>query len=183
VSGNFWANKLGSQTPVGAPVQPQQHPAYQTPPQYQPQQSGEWWLARPTNVPDTTTERLSNYVPGRDGPAIEELARMDASTLSGDALELIAAYKLKTNHKYDNSCPHCGAANGLMQASRNTIPRCVECGYAERQLHGDLQPLTKLRPGNNVSHARDFTGSSFNGEGFSHHSQAAYRSELGGPAR
>lgn len=181
---NFWANKLQSGAPIGAPVQPQQHPGYQqTPPQYQPQQQGEWWLARPTQAQTPTYEKLNSYVPGRDGPAIEELARMDASTLSGEALELIAAFKLKTNSKYDNGCPHCGAENGLMQATRSTVPRCVECGYAERQMHADLQPLTKLRPATDTVHARDFSGSSLQSEGFAHHSQAQYRSEFGGPSR
>lgn len=173
---DFWNKRLnGAQQPIHPSVTP-----YNRVTAPEPQQGNSpWWIAAP---PVPTGPSVDQYVPGRDGPAIEELARMDASTLSQEALELIASYKLKANKKYDNQCPHCGAANGLMQATRSTAPRCVECGYSERAVHEQLQPLTKLRPGKDILHARSFAGGNIGDSGgFQHRSQSQYLSEQGGP--
>lgn len=173
---DFWSRKLGAgQQPPPVPQRYQQ-PVQSAPAQ---QSNNPWWMAAP-QVP--TGPSLDQYVPGRDGPAIEELARMDPFTLSQEALELIASYKLKTNRKYDNTCPHCGGENGLMKATRSTASRCVECGYSERGVHEQLQPLSKIRPGKDTIHARDFVGGNMgNSPGFQHSSQSQYLSEHGGP--
>lgn len=177
---SFWDKKLNTGTQP--PPVPQR---YQT--QFSPVQESAasnnpaWWMAAP---PTPTGPSIESYVPGRDGPAIEELARMDVSTLSQEALELVAAYKLKNNKKYDNRCPHCDAENGLIKASRSVAPRCVECGYSERAVHDQLQPLTQLRPRTDTLHARDFTGGNVGRDmAFQHRSESPYISEQGGPGR
>lgn len=179
---SFWDSKLnnGGQVPAAAPPRT---PYYQAPPAAaaQPSQYGsQWWSAAPAQqapLPD-----VSGYVPGRDGPPLEELARMPADQLSQQAMEMIAAWHLQTDQRYANVCPHCGSKNGLVKPSPSVAAQCFECGYSERQVHDQLQPLSTLSGGKNSTHARDFVGGNVAGGNFQHVTSAQWQPSANGMA-
>jgi predicted RNA-binding Zn-ribbon protein involved in translation (DUF1610 family) len=178
---NYWQNKLNG--PQAQPThQPPQPPPTQTwqPPgamqqSYQMNQSQAWWMAAPTQ--QEYTDSSAGYREGVDGPPIAELARMDASTLSGAALELVAAWKLKTNAKYSDQCPHCGKGT-LARAKPSTSPRCFECGYSEREVHDQLQPTTRIKIAGDSIHGRDLGGNISESGHYQHYSQSAYGNQV-----
>ena len=137
---DFWARKLGNNS--NNVVDVERSNSAQQP----------WWQAPPA-APVTRMEVQGNaMLPG--GVTVEKLSEMDASTLSGEALEIVAQYKLSKD-KYNHACPYCnstnfGGANGTRYADR-----CFDCGYmsggvASRGDH-QMQPRGHIGGGGKAS--------------------------------
>lgn len=142
MSSDFWSRKLAGAQPA-APQQSAPQPASGNEPA--------WWQAAPTVRYSQPQQRLDGNQALPGGVTIEQLARMDASGLSQEALEMVASYKLQ-NQKYDNHCPHCGPEGNFVQ-SGNSMARCFNCGYSTRDIHSEtgLQPTSKLRAGDSYA--------------------------------
>lgn len=169
---DFWARKLGAK-----PAPPQQYQGSNGNPRV-PQNGGNepvWWQA----APPTGYRPQQQLNPQQDlggGMTVEQLSRMDASTLSVEALEMVAQYKLQ-NPKYSQQCPHCGPEGNFMQ-SGNSMARCFNCGYSTRDVHSEtgLQPVSKLTGSTDSFGIDGGHGSGVvNGQGFGRMPQEYYQ--------
>jgi hypothetical protein len=119
-----------------------------------------------------------NMVIDNSGLTVSQLAKMDPATLSNEALELIAKYKLG-NDKYNNHCPYCdstnyGAPGNSLRRQSNAPARCFDCGFQSggiaARMDNQLQPVGKTAAGKNSQHVNGGEGS-FHGQ-FEHHAQS-----------
>lgn len=133
MSGNFWADKLGSSAP---------------PPHVQPAPVQAWWAPTPASTHLQVPQQQGQY---QDSPVqytYDQLNAMRADEMSQEQMEMLAAVKLQ-REKYNNACPNCGSNNFIPQGTRvstgtGTVrmgtDKCFECGASSSTLTGSPEP-------------------------------------------
>lgn len=171
---DFWTRKL-----AGHSAQTKQQPVTPQPPPIT-GNSTPWWQAPPPPSMQPVTPLAGNTTL-EGGITVDQLAQMDPHTLSQEALEVVARYKLG-NPKYNNHCPYCRSTNYGLMSKSNDGYRCFDCGYSNRgsaaRLDNQLQPPGKLG-GNGKSQHIDGGQGSFNGKSYNHISAGARYEAMG----
>jgi hypothetical protein len=148
---DFWSRQLGVPA-APRPAQPaaprQQQPAaprqqqrawWQEPepePQYQPPQQGYQNQALQAQMPYGGATGGAGMP---EGEYVRQLRRLSSDELTGEQMEMIAAYELSHDAKHQQSCPQCGSGNFVLAGTRSPIgggttstDKCFDCNYSAR---------------------------------------------------
>lgn len=131
MASDFWSRQLG--VPSNEPQRPAQAPQrawWQDPDPYQ-------QAAQPA------LQRQMPYSGPTAGPAvpeaqyIQQLKAIPAGQLSGEQMEQIAQFELRTKQIQNNACPQCGGSNYIPAGTRvggvvMPTEKCFNCGLSAR---------------------------------------------------
>lgn len=147
MASDFWSRQLG--VPANEPQRPAQAPQrawWQEPDPYQQAQQQRQELAPGYQPQPTNYGGLQQQMP-YGGPTagagvpeaqyIQQLKATPASQLSGEQMEQIAEFELRTKQNHNSSCPQCGSSNYLpagMRVGGVIMPteKCFNCGLSAR---------------------------------------------------